>query len=53
MDDIDKRIRRSALRLIAISIAVGFMLGFAVGAMVVYHSVDQVIVVPLTQGIEV
>lgn len=53
MKDIDRRIRRSALRLIALSIALGFMLGFAVGALVMHHSLDQTIVIPLAQGIKV
>jgi len=53
MKDIDKRIRRSALRLIAISMALGFMIGFAVGALVMYSSIDQVIVIPLTEGVQI
>ena len=53
MKDLDKRVRRSALRMIALSIGLGFMIGFAVGALVMYHSIDQTIVIPLTQGIKV
>lgn len=52
MSDINKRVRRSALRLIAISMLMGFMIGFAVGAVVMYHSIDRTIVIPLTEGIK-
>ena len=53
MDEIDKRIRRSALKLIAISLALGFMVGLAVVATVVYYSIDLVVVIPLAPGVEV
>ena len=53
MDETDRRIRRSALKLIAISMALGFLLGFGAGAVVMYHSIDQVVVIPLQPGVEV
>ena len=53
MDEKDKRIRRSALKLIAISLALGFMIGLAIGATVVYYSIDRVVVIPLAPGVEV
>ena len=51
MNDFDKRVRRTALRLVAVGVAIGFLLGLAVGATVVYYSVERTVVVPLTQGI--
>ncbi len=53
MDEMDKQIRRSALKLIAINLALGFMIGLAVGATVVYYSIDRVVVIPLTPGMEI
>jgi hypothetical protein len=53
MDETDRRIRRSALKLVAISLALGFLLGFAAGAVVMYHSIDRVVVIPLQPGVEV
>jgi hypothetical protein len=53
MDETDRRIKRSTLKLIAISLALGFLLGFAAGAVVMYHSIDRVVVIPLEPGIEV
>jgi hypothetical protein len=32
--------------------ALGFLVGFGVGATVVYHSIDRVVVIPLEPGIE-
>jgi hypothetical protein len=52
-DDTDKRIRRSALKLVALSLAVGFMLGLAVGVTVAYNTIDRVLVIPLPEGVEV
>ena len=53
MDEIDKRVRRSALKLIASSLALGFMIGLAVGAAIVYYSIDRVVVIPLEPGVKV
>ena len=52
MDEIDKRVRRSALKLIASSLALGFMIGLAVGATMVYYSIDRVVVIPLEPGVK-
>ena len=52
MDESEKRIRRSALKLVASSLALGFMIGLAVGATVVYYSIDRVVVIPLEQGVK-
>jgi hypothetical protein len=53
MDEIDKRVRRSAFKLIASSLAHGFMVGLAVGAAVVYVRIDRVVVIPLAPSVEV
>jgi len=47
MDEIERRVRRSMLRVVAISVALGFLIGFAAGGLYVYHSIDQVVVVPM------
>jgi len=47
MDEINRRVRRSMLRLVAISMVLGFLIGFAAGGLYVYHTIDQVIVVPM------
>ena len=52
MDESEKRIRRSALKLVAYSMAIGFLIGLAVGATITYNSIDRVIVVPLEPGVE-
>ena len=53
MDESEKRIRRSALKLIAVSLSLGFLIGLAVGAAITYNSIERVVVVPLTPGVEV
>jgi hypothetical protein len=53
MDETEKRIRRSALKLIAISMALGFLIGLGVGLTIAYNTIDRVVVVPLDQGIDV
>lgn len=53
MNESDKRIRRSTLRLVAASLALGFLIGFGVGVAVTYHSISRVVVVTLDSGIEV
>jgi hypothetical protein len=52
-DEIDKGIRRSALKLAGLSLAVGFLIGFGVGAFVMYNSIDRVVVIPLEPSFEV
>ena len=53
MDGFDKRIRRSALKLAAAVMALGFLIGLAVGATVAYYTIERTVVVPLSKGIEV
>ena len=53
MKQIDRRIRRDAIKLVGIGISLVFMIGFAVGAVVMYHLIDQVIVVALSEGVNV
>ena len=53
MDEPERRIRRSALKLIAASLALGFLIGVAVGAAITYNSIERVMVVSLNSGIEV
>ena len=53
MDEIDRRVRRFMLRLVAISMALGFPIGFAAGGLYVYHSIDQVVVLPMGPCFEV
>jgi len=49
MDDFDKQVRRSALKLVA----VGFLLGLLVGFLVGLSQGDRTIVISLTEGIKV
>jgi hypothetical protein len=49
----DTRIRRATLRITAISLALGITIGVAVGAGAVYFSIDRVVVIALTPGVEV
>jgi hypothetical protein len=51
MNELVKRIRRSALKLVAVSVLIGFLLGLAVGAKINYYSVERTVIVPLGQGI--
>jgi hypothetical protein len=53
MKDTDKRVRRSAFHMIALSMALGFLIGFVVGAVVMYRSIDQTVVMPLTEGVKI
>ena len=53
MTEHDKRIRRDALKLIAIGIALGLVLGFAIGLEVANRSIERVVVVPLESGVEI
>lgn len=55
MDEIDKRVRHSALKLVAISLAPGFLIGLAIEATIVYHAIDRVavVVVPLAPSLDV
>jgi ABC-type nitrate/sulfonate/bicarbonate transport system permease component len=50
-EQLDKRIKRSALCLVAVSLALGFLLGLAVGYAIGWHTIERVTVVPLSQGI--
>jgi hypothetical protein len=52
MDDFDKRVRRDALKLIAMGVAIGLLIGLPVGATVAYYSIDRVAVIPLSEGIK-
>jgi hypothetical protein len=52
-DEIDKGIRRSTLKLVGLSLVEGFLIGFGVGAFVMYNSIDRVIVIPLEPSFEV
>jgi ABC-type nitrate/sulfonate/bicarbonate transport system permease component len=52
MDDLDKRIRRSAIKLVAVGVAIGFLIGLAVGATVAYNSIERTVIVPLGQSIK-
>jgi ABC-type nitrate/sulfonate/bicarbonate transport system permease component len=51
MDDLDKRIRRSAIKLVAVGVVIGFLVGFAVGVTVNYYTIERTVVIPLSQGI--
>ena len=51
MDDFDKQVRRSALKLVAIGVAMGLLIGFVIGLTVAHHSIERTVVVPLGQGI--
>ena len=55
MDEIDKRVRHSALKLVAISLALVFLISLAIGAMVVYYTIDRVrvVVAPLAPSLDV
>jgi len=48
VDDLDKRIKRNARKLVAVSVAIGFLLGFVVGAFVAQG--NRIVVIPLTPG---
>ncbi len=52
MDDFDKQVKRSALKLVAIGVAMGLLIGFVVGLTVAYYSIERTVVVPLGQGIK-
>jgi len=53
MNESDKRIRREALKLLAIGCALGLLIGFIVGTHVAERSGDRILVVPLGQGTKV
>ena len=53
MTEDTRQFRRATLRLIALSLALGITIGVAVGAVAVYFSIDRVVVVALTPGVEV
>lgn len=46
MDDFDKQVRRSALKLVAVGFLIGLLVGFLVGV----SQADRVVVIPLLQG---
>jgi len=48
MNDFDKQVRRSALKLVA----VGFLLGLLVGFLVGVSQGDKTIIIPLTERIK-
>jgi hypothetical protein len=52
ISDLDKRIRRSAIRLVAVGVAIGFLIGLAVGATLASYSVERTVIVPLQRGIK-
>ena len=47
MDDLNKRVRREAIKLVAVGAAIGFLLGLGVGALVVDHFTERVVIIPL------
>ena len=49
----EKELRRARLKLVGISIFVGFLIGLGVGVAITYHSIERVVVVPLQPGIDV
>lgn len=51
MDDFDRQVRRSALKLYLMGVAMGVLIGFVVGITVAYYSIERTVVVPLGQGI--
>ncbi len=51
MNDLDKRIRRSAIKLVAVGVAIGFLIGFVVGSIATYRNIERTMVIPLQQGI--
>ena len=53
MDEIDKRVRRSALKLVIISLSLGSLIGLGVGIAVAYCIIDRVVIVNIDEGIEV
>ena len=53
MDEIDKQTRRSALKLVIISLSLGFLIGLGVGIAVAYRTIDRVVIVNIDEGIEV
>ena len=53
MDDFDKQVRRSALKLVAIGVAMGLLIGFVVGLTVAHYSIERTVVISLSEGIKV
>ena len=52
MDQFDKQVRRSALKLYAIGVAMSFLFGFiVVGLTVAHYSIELTVIAPLSQGI--
>ena len=47
MDDFDRQVRRSALKLVAVGFLLGLLVGFPLGV----SQGDRTIVIPLTEGI--
>jgi len=52
MDEIEKRVRRSALKLLAAGVALGLLIGLGIGLQVGYSYGERVLVVPLEDGIK-
>lgn len=51
MDDLEKRVKRSALKLLAAGMAIGFLLGLVVGSTLNYYTIERTVIMPLSQGI--
>ncbi len=53
MNEDTRHFRPATRTLIALSLALGIIIGVAVGAGAVYFSIDRVVVITLTPGVEV
>jgi hypothetical protein len=52
MDDFDRQVRRSAIKLLLLGISMGFLIGFVVGLTVAYQSIERTVVIQMGQGIK-
>jgi L-asparagine transporter-like permease len=52
-EQLNKRLKRSAIRLIAVSMALGFLLGLGAGLLIADLTIERTVIVPLTKGVEV
>ena len=53
MDDFDRQVRRSALKLVAVGFLLGLLIGFVVGVSQGDSQGDRTIVITLTEGLKV
>ena len=49
---IDKRIRRSAIKLALVGMAIGLLIGLAMGYTVGWITIERTVIVPVQQGIK-